>query len=115
MNWRALGCGGLAALVFVAIGLLGMSRVLAPADCPPRFQVPDGMFAAAGERTDEPRLAGSDDELEPAGEVRFGYGWELWLPPGTAPSASADPLPDELVLGCPDGSFQAYQREATSP
>lgn len=112
MNWRALGCGGLAALVFVAIGVLGLTRVLAPADCPPGFQFPDATFVAVGERTSEPRLASSDEELEPAGELRFGYGWELWLPPGTAPSASGEPLPDALVLGCPDGSFQAYRRDA---
>ena len=110
MSWRALGCGTLAAVVFVAIGLLGLSRVLAPAACPPAFQVPSGQYAAAGGPTAEPRLPGSDETLEPAGELRLGFGWELWARRGAVPSASGDALPDEFVLGCGDGSFQAYAR-----
>ena len=110
VNWRAVGCGGLAALLFVLAGLFGLSRALAPAACPPAFQLPSGRFDSVGEPASSPRLPGSDESLEPAGEVRLGFGWELWVRPGTAPSASGDPLPDEIVLGCGDGSFQAYAR-----
>jgi hypothetical protein len=107
----AIGCGGLAVAVFVLVGLFGIWRAVSPAeDCPPEFQTPAGIWRPDGAASAEPRLPGSEDTLEPAGQLGFGLAtWELWLAPGTAPGASADPLPDRLVLGC-DDAFQAYRR-----
>jgi hypothetical protein len=113
VNWRALGCGALAAAVFVLVGLFGIWRAVSPArDCPPEFQTPSGVWRPDGEPTDEPTLPGGSGPLEPGGELGFGLAtWELWVVPGTAPTASADPLPDRLVLGCADDSYQAYARD----
>jgi hypothetical protein len=113
VSWRAIGCGGLAVTVFVLVGLFGIWRAVSPAqDCPPEFQTPSGTWRPIGEPTTEPGLPGSAEQLERAGEIGFGLAtWELWVVPGTAPSASADPLPDRLVLGCADDAFQAYARD----
>lgn len=114
MSWRAIGCGGLAAAAFVLLGAVGIWRALGPTACPDGFELPAGTYIARGDRTDEPRLPGVDEELESAGEIGVGFArWPLWLEPGAAPSASGDPLPDRLVFGCPDGTFQAYA--VTSP
>jgi hypothetical protein len=44
--------------------------------------------------------------------VSFGLAsWPVFLPPGTAPTASGVPLPPRIVLDCRDGTFQAFQRE----
>ena len=112
MNVRALGCAGLAAVVFVVVGLFGIWRAVAPGqDCPPEFQTPDGIWRPVGEATTAAAVPGSDEALEAAGEVGFGLAtWELWVVPGTAPAASGDPLPDRLVLACGNESFQAYER-----
>ena len=100
-------------MVFVLVGLFGIWRAVAPAqDCPPEFQTPSGTWRPIGEATSEPRIPGSDGELEAAGELGFGLAtWQLWVVPGTAPGASGEPLPDRLVLGCGDHVFQAYERD----
>lgn len=113
MNWRALGCIGLAAVVFVLVGILGLSRALTPTACPPAFEVPSGRYMPIGEATSTPRLPDSDDTLEPAGELGLGAAWELWLRPGEAPAASGEELPPQLVLECGDGTYQGYERDDT--
>ena len=111
MNWRAIGCGLLAAAVFVLIGLFGIWRALAPAGCPPELPTEAGVWQPIGETTADPSLPGGGESLEPAGEIGFGLAtWELWLPAGTAPSASGDPLPERLVLMCDGDMYQAYER-----
>jgi hypothetical protein len=111
VNWRALGCGLLAAAVFVLIGVFGIWRALAPGGCPPELPTEAGVWQPVGEPADGPRLPGVDEALEPAGEVGFGLAtWELWVPPGTAPSASGEPLPERVVLRCDATTYQAYER-----
>lgn len=111
MNWRAIGCGLLAAAVFVLIGVFGIWRALAPAGCPPEFPTQAGVWRPVGETTAAPVLPGSDEELESAGQVGFGLAtWELWVPPGTAPSPSGEALPERLVLRCDADTYQAYER-----
>lgn len=111
MNWRAIGCGTLAIAAFVAVGLLGISRAFGPAECPDGLRYEPAAYVATGSRTDAPALPGSDAELERVGSAAFGLAsWEVWVAPGTAPSASAEPLPERIVLDCGDGTFQAYER-----
>lgn len=111
MNWRALGCGSLAAVAFVGIGLFGISRALAPAECPDLLPYEPAPYAPVGARTEEPRLEGISDPLDAAGSASFGLAsWEVWVEPGRAPTASGEALPQRIVLDCGDGTFQAYQR-----
>ena len=113
MNWRALGCGTLAIAAFVAVGLFGISRTFAPAECPEGLRYDPAPYEAVGPPTEVPTLPGARDELERSGNTSFGLaGWDLWVEPGTAPVASGEPLPRAIVLDCGDGTFQAYERDA---
>jgi hypothetical protein len=111
VNWRAIGCGGLAAAVFVAIGIFGIWRSFAPAECPDLLPYRPAAYEPVGEPTSDPALAGVEGPLEHAGGTTFGLAsWEVYVEPGFAPAASGEPLPQRIVLDCGDGSFQAYQR-----
>lgn len=110
MNWRALGCGTLAAVVFVAIGIFGILRAGAPAECPDRLPYQPSAYEPVGSPTETPALDGIQPPLEAAGTTSFGLArWDVYVEPGFTP-ASAEPLPQRIVLGCGDGTFQAYQR-----
>ena len=111
MNRRALGCGTLAAAVFVAVGIFGILRASAPAECPDLLPYQPANYEPVGAATSEPALNGVAGPLEPAGSTSFGLArWEVYVEPGFAPAASGEPLPQRIVLDCGDGSFQAYQR-----
>ena len=111
MNWRAIGCGGLAAGVFVLVGVLSILRAGAPAECPTTLPYEPASYSPAGDPIDQPRLDGVTEELEAAGPLSFGLAsWPVWVEPGRVPTASGEPLPQRIVLGCGDGTFQAYQR-----
>ena len=111
MNWRAIGCGTLGAVLFVLIGLVGIWRAGAPPDCPSVLPYEPAAYRPAGDPTAEPRLEGIDEPLELAGTTSFGLAnWQVWVEPGRAPSSADAPLPQRIVLSCGDGSFQAYQR-----
>ena len=114
MNWRVLGCGTLAIVAFIAVGLFGISRAFAPAECPDGLRYEPAPYEALGSRTDTPALPGVEGQLERVGSAGFGLAsWDVWVEPGMAPAASADPLPERIVLDCGDGTFQAYERPAS--
>ncbi len=111
MNWRAIGCGTLAAAVFVLIGVIGIWRAGAPAECPTVLPYEPSSYRPAGQPGDEPRLEGVDDELALAGTTSFGLAtWEVWVAPEQVPPSADDALPQRIVLACGDGTYQAYQR-----
>lgn len=109
MNWRVIGCGTLAAAVFVAIGIIGISRSLVPAECPARLPYEPGAYEPMQEPTEEPHLTGRP--LVRAGRTAFGLAsWVVWVERDAVPAASDEPLPAQIVLECGDGTFQAYER-----
>jgi hypothetical protein len=111
VNWRAAGCGTVGAIVFVAIGVFGIWRAGAPAECPNLLPYEPAAFQPVGDATTEPTLDGVPGPLEPAGSASFGLArWDVYVEPGFAPAASGEPLPQRIVLACGDGSFQAYHR-----
>lgn len=111
MNWRAIGCGTLAAGVFILLGVFAIWRAGAPPGCPPTLPYEPAAYRPAGDPTDQPALAGIEEPLERSGNVSFGFAsWEVWVEPGRAPAASGDVLPQRIVLACGDGTYQAYQR-----
>ena len=111
MNRRAIGCGTLAAAVFVGVGIYGILRASAPAECPELLPYRPANYEPVGAETSVPALEGVPGPLEPAGSTSFGLArWEVYVEPGFAPAASGEPLPQRIVLECGDGSFQAYQR-----
>jgi hypothetical protein len=108
---RALGCGTVGAVAFVLIGLIGLWRAGAPAECPALLPYEPSAYRPAGAPLDEPRLEGVDEPLELAGRTSFGLAnWEVWVEPNRVPPTADDPLPQRIVLACGDGTFQAYQR-----
>jgi len=108
---RAIGCGTLGAVAFVLIGLIAVWRAGAPAECPTLLPYEPAAYRPAGEPAHEPRLEGIDAPLELAGTTSFGLAsWEVWVEPGRVPPTADDPLPQRIVLGCGDGTYQAYQR-----
>jgi hypothetical protein len=107
---RAIGCGTLGAVVFIGIGLFGIWRASAPAECPDLLPYQPAAYQPVGSPTAEPTLDGIA-ALERAGSASFGLAqWEVYVEPGFAPAASGELLPQRIVLDCGDGSFQAYHR-----
>ncbi len=109
MNWRAIGCGLLAAAVFVAIGLYGMSLAFSRLDgCPSLLQWGDRAYLPQGAVSASPSLAqGSPVEI---GSTFIGLTTRrVWGPPGSSPSPLAADRPDSIILDCDNGTFQAYQ------
>jgi len=112
VNWRAIGCGGLAAAVFVIVAAFAVFRAGAPAECPATLPYEPAPYRPAGDATAEPQLDGVDEPLERTeGAITFGLAtWRVWVEPERAPVPSGEPLPQRIVLECGDGTFQAYQR-----
>lgn len=111
MSWRAVGCGLVGAIVFVLIGLLGIWRAGAPAECPGLLPYEPSAYEPVGSAVAEPTLEGVGTGLERAGTTSFGLAtWDVYVEPGRVPAASGEPLPQRIVLACGDGTFQAYQR-----
>ena len=111
MNRRAIGCGTLAAAVFVAVGVFGILRAGAPAECPNLLPYQPANYEPVGAATTEPAMEGIAGPLEPAGSTSFGLArWEVYVEPGFAPAPSGELLPQRIVLECGDGTFQSYQR-----
>ena len=114
MNWRAIGCAGLAAAVFVIVAAFAVFRAGSPAECPGTLPYEPAPYQPAGGVTAEPQLDGIDEPLERTeGAITFGLAsWRVWVEPERAPIPSGEPLPQRIVLECGDGTFQAYQRGA---
>ncbi|HLE88758.1 MAG TPA: hypothetical protein VI733_01730 [Candidatus Limnocylindria bacterium] len=115
MNWRAVGCGTLAIVVFLAVGLYGMSLAFNRLDgCPERLQWGDRGYLPDGAPAAEPSFAeGSPVEI---GSTFIGLTTrQVWGPPGSAPSDVAADRPDRIVLDCDDGTVQAYRFAGATP
>ena len=111
MNWRAIGCGTLAAGVFILLGVFAIWRAGAPPGCPTTLPYEPASYRPAGDPADQPTLAGIEEPLEQSGYASFGLArWEVWVEPGRAPAASGDLLPQRNVLACGAGTYQAYHR-----
>lgn len=111
MSWRALGCGGLAAAVFVLVAVIAILRADVPPECPASLPYSPAPYRPIADPAAEPRLPGSEAPLELSGSFGFGFArWDLWLEPGGAPSTDDDLLPPRIVLDCGDGTYRAYER-----
>jgi hypothetical protein len=109
VNWRAIGCGALAALVFVGIGLLGMSMAFGGLKgCPDSLQWGDRSYLPDGPLLSAPGFPeGSPVEI---GSTFIGLTTrQVWGPPGSAPSTKASDRPARIVLDCDDGTYQSFR------
>jgi hypothetical protein len=120
VNWRAIGCGGLAAVVFVGIGLLGMSLAFSRLEgCPDRLQWGANGYLPLGATTDQPAFADGGEPVE-IGSTFIGLTTRrVYGPPGSVPitslaSGAVFEQPQHIVLDCDDGTFQEYVGELSS-
>lgn len=120
MNWRAIGCGLLAAAVFVGIGLLGMSMAFSRLEgCPERLRWGAEAYLPVGATTERPAFTDGGEPVE-IGSTFIGLTTRrVWGPPGSVPISSLGPgmafeQPQRIVLDCDDGSFQEYAAELSS-
>lgn len=115
MNWRALGCGTLAIVVFLAVGLWGMSKAFDRLEgCPDRLQWGDRVYLPTGSHRPQPSFA----EGSPVGIGSTFIGLttrKVWGPPGSAPSGSAADRPSRIYLDCDDGSVLLFAVESPEP
>jgi hypothetical protein len=100
VNRRAIGCGALAIIVFVGIGLLGLSMATTRAGCPGRVQLEAQGYERDGTPAPSP-FAGA----EPIGSTFVGLTTRKAF---AAPAGSARPM--RLALECGDGTYQTYRQ-----
>jgi hypothetical protein len=115
VNRRAIGCGTLAIVVFLAVGLWGMSKAFDRLEgCPGQLQWGDRVYLPSGSHRPEPSFAeGSPVEL---GSTFIGLTTRrVWGPPGSAPSQSAADRPTQIYLDCDDGSVLLFAAESAAP
>lgn len=115
MNWRVIGCGTLAIVVFVAVGLWGMSKAFDRLEgCPTRLQWGDLVYLPSGSPRPDPSFAeGSPVEI---GSTFIGLTTrKVWGPPGSDPSPSAADRPAGIYLDCDDGSVRFFAAESPGP
>jgi hypothetical protein len=97
---RAIGCGVLAVVVFVGLGLLALSMAMTRAGCPGRLQWEAQGYALEGTPAPSP-FAGS----EAIGSTFIGLTTRRAF---AVPSGDARPL--RLALECGDGTYQTYRQ-----
>jgi hypothetical protein len=115
VNWRAIGCGGLAIVVFLAVSLWGMSKAFDRLEgCPDHLQWGDRVYLPSGSPRPEPSFAeGSPVKI---GSTFIGLTTrQVWGPPGSSPSQSAADRPARVFLDCDDGSVQLFAVESAAP
>lgn len=107
MNWRLIGCGVLAAAVFVGLGVWALTLAMGRIGCPSNLYWDDATYVAAGEPTSGPEVGDTE-------AVRLGVTFvgvltrEVYGPEGTSPTAEPGDRPAQLALDCGDGTFQTY-------
>jgi hypothetical protein len=107
VNWRLLGCGLLAAAVFVALGVWALTLAMGRIGCPTTLNWDDQTYVAVGEPTPTPNLG--DGEPVQLGVTFVGVlTREVYGPAGSTPTAEPEDRPDQLAMACGDQTFQTY-------
>lgn len=100
MNRRVIGCGVLSVVVFIGIGLFGLSMATTRAGCPGRLQWDAQSYGAEGNPAPSP-FAGA----ESIGSTFVGLTTRRAY---AIPSGSAKP--ERVALECGDGTYQTYRQ-----
>jgi hypothetical protein len=114
MNWRAIGCGGLAIVGFIGIGVWGLVLAMGEVGCPPSIQWGDRTYAAAGPPTDHP-IVGTGEPSRLGTTLVGALSREVYGPEGSTPSPNAVDRPTEVAVACGDGTFVTYRYDAAFP
>ena len=115
MNWRAIGCIGLGSVVFIGIGLLGLSVATGRIGCPDRLQWRDLSYVPRGTPGPSPET-GPGGSAAQLGSTFIGLTTRaVFGPPGSSPSANSADRPAVIALECGDGTFLTYVRAGPAP
>lgn len=115
MNWRAIGCIGVGAIVFVLIGILGLNVASSRIGCPDRLQWRDLSYAPTGTPAPSPQTGA------PGAAVKLGSTFiglttrDIYGPPGSGPASSAADRPATIAMDCGDGTYLTYLRGGVVP
>jgi hypothetical protein len=110
VNWRAIGCGGSAAAVFIGIGLLGMWLAFrTPEGCPATLQWAERSYRAEGEVATSPTLSGPGSPVEIGSTLSGLTTRRVYGPSGTPSTPSGADRPDQIAVECGGGLYQAYR------
>ncbi len=113
MNLRAIGCMVIGSLVFIGVGLLGLSMATTQAGCPDHLQWADVGYRPDRGPTSSPTISGQAD-VHPVeiGSTFIGLTTrKVYGPPGTDPSDVNAARPDQIVMECGDGTYRTYLSE----
>lgn len=111
MNWRVAGCLVIGSLVFIAVGLLGLSLATSRVGCFNELRTADGVYRASGAVASAPTLVGAGTPLE-IGTTLVGLATRrVYGPPGTDVTDVNAPRPPEIAVECGDGTYQGYLLE----
>lgn len=114
MNWRAIGCGSLAIIAFLGIGLLGLSMAGGRVGCLAGLQWGAVTYVALGSPAAQPRLDDGGPNPVPIGSTFVGLTTRrVYGPPGTSVAPSAADGPARIAMECGDGTYQLYRRSGT--
>lgn len=114
MNWRAAGCLVIGSLVFIGVGLLGLSLATSRAGCFHQLQTAGGIYSASGAVTSAPSLVGGGQPVEISTTLVGLSSRRVYGPPGTEVT-DADAPPPQIAVECGDGTYQAYLLEPGPP
>jgi hypothetical protein len=115
LNWRAAGCLVIGSLVFIGIGLLGLSLATSRTGCFDELQTAGGVYRAAAGPGASPALPGGG-EAKQIGTTLVGLSTRKVY--GPADTDVTDPQarrPAELAVECGDGTFRSYLLEPGGP
>jgi hypothetical protein len=109
VSWRAIGCLASGAIVFVAIGLIGLSMATSRVGCPDGLRWGGEAYAPAGTPAPSPAfdLPGQAARL---GSTFIGLATrDVYGPPGTSPAPSVPARPSVIAMACGDGTYLTYR------
>ncbi len=109
MNWRAAGCLVVGSLLFIGVGLFGLSLATSRVGCFDTLQTADGVYRLDGEPARSPSLGSGAAPVE-IGTTLVGLSTRrVFGPPGTNPNDATAPRPGEIAVECGDATYQAYR------
>jgi hypothetical protein len=114
VNWRLVGCGALAAAVFIGLGLWSLQLALGRPGCPSTLLWGDRSYSASGEPRESP-VVGSGEPVKLGTTLVGALSRDLYGPAGSAPSPNAEDRPEVISLDCGDGTFLTYEFTSVLP
>jgi hypothetical protein len=115
VNWRAIGCGTIAALVFVGLGIIGLNLASGRVGCPDRIQWRELSYLPSGTPAPTPAFGVAGQPVKLGSSFIGLTTRDIYGPPGSRPSTQAADRPSSIAMDCADGTFLTYRVSGTVP